>query len=195
MLVACEVAPIRNEPIFVSVWFAPIVNLLGVAADELAMLIPLTTSLAPNVMALFVPPVLPMSRAPLLVNPVLMVWTRPPPEFTATAPVKLTLLPLSVNADAPLLNVKPAKVVPAPKSLLSPVMVELPKKSASPGAAAPEAPLPPTQFGAFQKLPAGAALQVALAPWAERFSPMTEAAAAARSSVRFIVTSRRLFCA
>jgi hypothetical protein len=61
----------------------------------------------------------------------------------------------------------PVKVVPAPKSLFKDVMLEVPKNNASPGAAAPAAPLPPTQFPAFQKLLVGLALHVALAPRAK----------------------------
>src|SRR5262245_60694034 len=105
---------------------------------------------------------------------------------------RLMLFPPSVYADAPLAKVMPAKVVPAAKSLLSDVTLDVPKISASLGAAAPPTPDPPTQFAELQKLPAGLVLHVAFAPCAERCNPITEAAAAARITAFFAVVARRI---
>src|SRR5581483_4995338 len=182
-------APSRNVPTFVSVVLAPMVSVLAVVADVLPTSMLVTVEFEFTTSAFPVLPVLPSCSGPVLEKAVLIVCTIPPPELTATAPVKFRLLPLSVKAAAPELNVMPAKVVPAAKSLFNDVTLEAPKMSESPGSAVYGAPVV-VQFGAFQKLPAGAALQVALDAPAGRVNPTAAAAAAARRIVRFVAAIR-----
>src|SRR4051812_13534692 len=108
-----------------------------------------------------------------------------PAWFATMPPVKFTLLPLRLNADAPLLKVIPAKLVPGAKSLLTVVTLDVPKSSVSvTGVGVAGAP-PVSQLAAFQKLVAGDAAQVRLAAWILRAMPTALEAAARITAARF----------
>jgi len=124
---------------------------------------------------------------PLVAVPVMLklIVCVPLPELTAIGPERLMSFPPSVNADAPLLNVNPANVVPAVKSLFRFVVLDVPKNSASSGAGVTDPP-PLSQLAAFQKLLAGAVFQVTLTALLFRAIPTVLAAAARIIAVRFV---------